>query len=329
MDLAGGSSRCIPALGLALVLAVAGCPGGNAPGPGGGAGGSAGGSGGGGPMPRGGRGGTGVAGSGGSGQAGAGGSGGTTTGTGDAAGAGAGGAGGGAGAAADSGSPEVAPADTGGSPDAAPAGDAAPAADGAPAGDKILPPAAPGSPDPIGSGWTEIFPAYKMDQPPGQVRYTLTDGEFHLWLFNTDASTYPGRDSGPRSELHIRNNYSTGQAQYQADIKIDPNCSGVSLMQVFGGASSATSFMAFISGDSLTHYSSETIVAPIRNRWFRLNVTHDTATRAVVVYIDGQRKGSFTDHGAATHYFKCGLYHQRNMTARCDAWFKNIRVFKQ
>jgi hypothetical protein len=182
---------------------------------------------------------------------------------------------------------------------------------------------------PIGDGWTEIFPVYKMDQPPGQNRHEIVDGEFHLWLFNSDASTYPGRDSGPRSELHIRNNYSTGQAQYQADIKLDPNCSGVSVMQVFGGSRTATGFMAFLTGNNLTHYSGPTIVPNIRGRWFRWNVIHDTATHRVDVYVDGQRRGSYEDHGPATHYFKCGLYHQRNMTARCDAWFKNIRIFKK
>ena len=182
---------------------------------------------------------------------------------------------------------------------------------------------------PIGEGWKEIFPTYKMDQPPGQVRHTITDGEFHLWLFNNDASTFPGRDSGPRSELHIRNNYSTGQAQYQADIKIDPNCSGASVMQVFGGSSTATGFMAFITGNNLTHYSNEVIVSNIRGRWFRLNVLHDTASGQVQVYVDGQRRAGFADHGPATHYFKCGLYHQRNMTARCDAWFKNFHIFSK
>jgi len=182
---------------------------------------------------------------------------------------------------------------------------------------------------PIGDGWQELFPNYKVDQPPGQMRYTLMDGEFHMWLFNTDASTFPGRDSGPRSELHIINNYTAGQAQYQADIKIDPNCSGASIMQVFGGSSSATSFMAWITGNNLTHYSSETIVANIRGRYFRLNVTHDTASRDIVVYVDGEKKATFQDHGAGTHYFKCGIYHQRNMTARCDVWMKNIRVFSK
>jgi hypothetical protein len=136
----------------------------------------------------------------------------------------------------------------GGEADAAPpppdseSPDAGVAADGGEVAAMTLP-AAKEPPAPIGDGWIEIFPTYKMDQPPGQVRHTITDGELHLWLFNNDASTYPGRDSGPRSELHIRNNYSTGQAQYQADIKIDTNCSGVSVMQVFGGSRTATGFM--------------------------------------------------------------------------------------
>jgi hypothetical protein len=217
-------------------------------------------------------------------------------------------------------------------PDAGEAPDADdPPADAGSATDDAAAMTLPGPKDPaippIGDGWKELFPTYKVDQPPGQSRYTLTDGEFHMWLFNTDASTYPGRDSGPRSELHIRNNYTTGQAQYQADIKIDPNCSGASVMQVFGGSSSATSFMAWVTGNNLTHYGAETIVPNIRGRYFRLNVTHDTASRDVVVYIDGQKKATYQDHGAATHYFKCGIYHQRNMTARCDIWFKNIRVF--
>lgn len=222
------------------------------------------------------------------------------------------------------------PADAGAQP--ADAGDVSPDAGAARDGgtsSMALPPLKDPPVPPIGDGWMELFPVYKVDQPPGQSRYTLTDGEFHMWLFNTDASTFPGRDSGPRSEIHIINNYTTGQAQYQADIKIDPNCSGASVMQVFGGSSSATSFMAWVTGNNLTHYSNEVIAANIRGRYFRLNVTHDTASRNVDVYIDGQKKATFQDHGAATHYFKCGIYHQRDMTARCDIWFKNIRVFSR
>jgi hypothetical protein len=184
-------------------------------------------------------------------------------------------------------------------------------------------------PGPIGSGWTETFPVYKVDHPPGQVRYTLEETEFHLWLFNTDMSTFPGHDSGPRSEIHILNNYTTGQAQYQADIKIVAGCSRASIMQVFGGSTSSTSFMAWAMQNSLNHYSHEVIASPIYDRYFRLNVLHDTATRKIDVYVDGQNKGTFQDSGAATHYFKCGIYHQIGMSARCDVYIKNIRTFRK
>jgi hypothetical protein len=62
---------------------------------------------------------------------------------------------------------------------------------------------------------------------------------------------------------------------------------------------------------------------------FRLNVTHDTSTGVIDVYIDGQQKATFRDHGPATHYFKCGIYHQVNMTPRCDVNIRSIHIFKK
>jgi hypothetical protein len=35
------------------------------------------------------------------------------------------------------------------------------------------------------------------------------------------------------------------------------------------------------------------------------------------------------DHGPATHYFKCGIYHQVNMTPRCDVTMRGIHIFKK
>jgi hypothetical protein len=243
------------------------------------------------------------------------------------------GAGGAGGAAGATGSPDAATpaADAGGGKADASAADAGPPATDDPPtdGGVHLPGVPAGDPGPIGAGWTEIFPVYKVDQPPGQIRYTLSGTEFHFWLFNNDMSTFPGRDSGPRSELHIINNYMTGQAQFQADIKIDANCSRASIMQIFGGSRTATGFMAWAMSNSLNHYSNEVIFSPIYGRYFRLNVTHDTASGRVEVYIDGQKKGTFQDHGPGKHYFKCGLYHQAGMSARCDDYIKNIRVFQK
>jgi hypothetical protein len=231
------------------------------------------------------------------------------------------------------GTPGAAP--DGAAADVAPPVDAAATADGdvpadaSPPTGRTLPSPEPGGPGPIGDGWTEVAPTYSVDQPPGQIRYTLTGSEFHFWVFATDMSTFPGRDSGPRSELHLHNNYTTGQAQFAADIKIDHDCAHASIMQIFGGMTSATSFMAWAMPDSLNHYSGEVIVSGIYDRYFHFNVVHDVATRRIDVYVDGIKRGTFTDHGPATHYFKCGVYHQAGMTPRCDSYLKNIRVFKK
>ena len=205
-------------------------------------------------------------------------------------------------------------------------------ADGAPPPPTDGPPLPPTDPfppgaAPIGAGWTEIFPRHNVDHPPGQTRYTEENGKFHLWLFNTDASTFPGRDAGPRSEIHWYNDYSTGQAQFQGDFYIDHDCAHASVMQIFGATGRSTAFMAWAMPDSLRYYGSQLIHQPAWDRFLRLNVTHDTATGAIDVYVDGQKKATFMDHGPANHYFKCGIYHQPNMTPRCDVYIQNIHIF--
>lgn len=182
---------------------------------------------------------------------------------------------------------------------------------------------------PIGSGWTEVFPQLSYDQPPGQTRHTLINGEHHFWLFNTDESTFPGRDAGPRSEMHIHNDYTSGQAQFQADIKIMRGCAHASIMQIFGAENRATAFMAWAMDDSLAYYGDQVITSPVYDQYLRLNVIHNTATTLIDVYVNGQKKATFADHGPANHYFKTGIYHQPNMTPRCDVYLKNLHVYKK
>jgi hypothetical protein len=186
-----------------------------------------------------------------------------------------------------------------------------------------------GGPVPVGSGWTEIFPRTKLDHPPGLVRYALTNGENHFWVLASDPSAYPGRDSGPRSELRFYNDYTSGQAQFQADIKVMSGCFRASVMQVFGAPDRATAFMAWAMPDQLAYYSGQTIYAPLYDRYLRLNVVHDTATGAITVYVNGVPRGTFQDHGQANHYFKLGVYHQKGMSDRCDVYARNIHIFRK
>jgi len=190
--------------------------------------------------------------------------------------------------------------------------------------------ALPPGPAPIGSGWIEVFPKHTVDFPPnGETRYTEANGKFHMWLFNTDPSTFPGRDAGPRSEVNWHNAYTSGQAQFQGDFYIDHNCAHASVMQIFGATGHSTAAMFWAMPDSLRYYGQDLVYSPAWDHFFRLNVTHDTATAQIDVYVDGQKKATFTDHGPATHYFKSGIYHQPNMTPRCDVYMENIHIFKK
>lgn len=182
---------------------------------------------------------------------------------------------------------------------------------------------------PIGSGWTEIFPKTQLDQPPGKVRHTLTNGEHHFWVLSTDPSTYPGRDSGPRSELRFFNDYTTGQAQFEADIKVANGCSHASIMQIFGAPDRATAFMAWAMPDRLAYYNGATIYSPLYDRYLHLNVVHNGASGGISVYVNGVAHGTFKDHGRADHYFKVGVYHQKGMSSRCDVYVKNIHIYKK
>ena len=184
--------------------------------------------------------------------------------------------------------------------------------------------------DPIGSGWTEIFPSYSLHQPPGRTRHTLTGGEHHFWLYATDPSTFPGQDSGPRSELRFHNDYTGGSAQFEADIRISSGTFKPCVMQIFGGATWATAFMTLAMSNSLNYYdSNQVIYSPVYDTYLRLNVVHETATRKVHVFVNRQFRATFPDHGAATHYFKCGLYGRQGMSDRCDAYLKNIRIYRK
>jgi hypothetical protein len=179
----------------------------------------------------------------------------------------------------------------------------------------------------IGSGWTEIFPTYHVDQPPGQTRHSVNGGEHHFWIYSADKSTFPGHDSGPRSELRFNNDYSSGQAQFEADIKVVSGAFNPCVMQIWGAATQATTFMALAMHDSLNYYGGKLIYAPIYDQYIHLNVIHDTATHTVYAYVNGQLRGTFADHGGNSHYFKCGLYGRPGMSARCEAYIKNIRIY--
>ncbi|MEU0843717.1 polysaccharide lyase family 7 protein [Streptomyces sp. NPDC005962] len=194
--------------------------------------------------------------------------------------------------------------------------------------------AAPAQASPIGSGWTEIDPGYTVHQPPDTTRHTYdsSTGEHHFWVYDTDPSTFPGQDSGPRSELRFKNDYTSGQAQFECDMTVKSSAHQVCVMQIFGAATQATAFMALaMNNNSLAYYgkTDQVIYRPIYDTALRLNVVHDTAAGAVHVFVNREFQVTFKDHGAGTHYFKCGLYGREGMSARSDCYVRNVHIYRK
>ncbi|MEU8617453.1 carbohydrate-binding protein [Streptomyces sp. NPDC048623] len=184
----------------------------------------------------------------------------------------------------------------------------------------------------IGSGWAEVSGDYKVHQPPNMTRHTVdSTGLHHFWLYDTDPSTFPGQDSGPRSELRFLDEYTSGSAQFECDMKIASGAHRVCVQQIFGGATAATAFMTLaMNTDSINYYDSTTrIHSPVYDQWIHLNVVHDADAGKVYVYVNGQLKNTFNDRGDNTHYFKCGIYGRTGMSQRTDVYIKNIHLYRK
>ncbi|GAA3216132.1 hypothetical protein [Nonomuraea helvata] len=82
--------------------------------------------------------------------------------------------------------------------------------------------------------------------------------------------------------------------------------------------------------DSLNYYDqSQQIYAPVYDTYLRLNVVHETGPGLVHIFVNRQLRATFQDHGAATHYFKCGLYGRASMSNRNDVHIKDIHLYRK
>ncbi|KAK9991226.1 hypothetical protein SO802_026211 [Lithocarpus litseifolius] len=104
---------------------------------------------------------------------------------------------------------------------------------------------------------------------------------------------------------------------------------GVCIMQVFGASSQATTLALIVKNGSLSYYGGPVLAPNIYDRWFLLNVIHDVDASDVKVYIDGVLKYEAAGHGEKTHYFKCGVYAERNDSYDMESRWKEIKFFKK
>jgi hypothetical protein len=198
------------------------------------------------------------------------------------------------------------------------------------------PDVAPATPGPLTMGWTEkaftfaIHKPYDLDVGE-RYRFDPATGVHTLFVLRTDKAHQPGNTTAPRTEIRLRNDYLSGNHQFEADVMVVAGTDGPSVMQVFGGQIHATAFMlkaTSAEGGTVRRYDNEVLKTNVYDKWFRLNVIHEALPAGigkVKVYIDNQHVGTFDDRDTATHYFKCGVYGPAS--ARAETRFRNIRYW--
>jgi hypothetical protein len=180
------------------------------------------------------------------------------------------------------------------------------------------------------SGWTQTSYTYGIQTPwnlSQSSRYSYSSGEHRFWIYPGDACQFEGCTTGPRSELRMNNNYTSGKHQFEGDVYIVSGSAGTDIMQVFGGATNATAIMLKIHpGGIIKRYDNETLMTSAYDKWIHVNVQHDADNGKIYVYLNGTLKGTYADRGNATHYFKCGVYNISG--SRSETRWKNVKYWK-
>jgi hypothetical protein len=215
----------------------------------------------------------------------------------------------------------------------APSADAAPVDTAAPVGD-----AGPMPWSALTAGWTQkpfdfaLHTPYDLDVS-ARHSFDAATNTHTFWVMRGDKPHEPPPNAtAARSELRMRNDYTSGTHQFEADVYVVAGTNDASVMQIFGGVTHATSIMfkAFPdNGGSVKRYDGPELVKGMAyDRWWHLNVIHEanpSGIGKIKVYADGQFIGTFDDRGNATHYFKCGVY--GNAGARAESRFRNIKYW--
>ncbi|CAI0436508.1 unnamed protein product [Linum tenue] len=179
---------------------------------------------------------------------------------------------------------------------------------------------------------TSYYHLHKPYDLPETQRYSFAGGVHRLWVYATDKPYRRGSPTKPRTELMISGyTYSSGIWQFEGQGYVPKGTNGVCIMQVFGATRRATSLMLRVYNGSLMYYQTySTVIVPgISDRWFRLNVIHDVGAGKVFVHVDGALVYEGADHGGSSHYFKCGVYAQKDMSSYMESRWKEIQIFNK
>ncbi|GLJ48402.1 hypothetical protein SUGI_1021720 [Cryptomeria japonica] len=110
-----------------------------------------------------------------------------------------------------------------------------------------------------------------------------------MWVYTYDKAHDPQSNTRPRTEIRILGkDYKSGVWQFEGDGYVPEGANGVCVMQIHGYVGPATVIMLDVVDGNLRRYHDQLVTTDVFDRWFHLNVIHDTDQRKAYVFIDGK-----------------------------------------
>ncbi len=188
-----------------------------------------------------------------------------------------------------------------------------------------------------GTGWIEKPYTYAIHSPwdldkSERYQYIAETKEHRFWIYRKDKPFNETSDTSPRCEIRIKNNYTSGNHQFEADYYFVEGSDRPCVMQVWLG------FQLLLSkenGGSLYCWKyDDELINNIYGRWIHVNVVHmmdegDISKGGIVhVYLDGILVSSVdANMTGEDNYFKCGVYTSRS--EKSEVWVRNIKIYEQ
>jgi hypothetical protein len=181
-------------------------------------------------------------------------------------------------------------------------------------------------------GWSRTSFTYSLQKPwnlAASDRYSYSGGVHRMWVYSTDEPMSQGSSTDPRTELRWKQEYTSGQHMWDADVYLPSGTNGATFVQILRvihpEGTPATDFMLNVysaSGGTVKAYDGTVLKTDAYDSWFNVKLAHDASSGSVTVYFDDEPVLTTKDRGPATRHFKNGVYHHGS--GRAEARFRNL-----
>jgi hypothetical protein len=183
----------------------------------------------------------------------------------------------------------------------------------------------------VGSGWTQYSPSSTLqNDDTGGCSYTNSGGIETFRMFDPVCN---------RIERRVNNNYTTGERQFQGEVRVSSPTNDEAIHQVFGrdnaddGSAPAMLIRAYSAGGGYLTRSgwagSKTLVSAVYGTWVRINTIHNTSANTIDTYVNGSLKDAgYPGGGNVNHYTKYGSYGTLKTSSAKVEW-RNVRHYRK